>query len=468
MKRFCAGILCALLLGAGGSLQAQTKEEFEELKRQLRALQEKTERLEKRLAESEARPQARATRTAAAAPAVVVQQEQTAKETAQISSGRVSADEEGFIIRSADDSFRLRIRGIIQADGRFYMEDAGDEEIDNTFLLRRVRPTLEGTIFTHFDFKLMPEFGEGRSQIQDAYLEYTRFSAAKLRFGKFIAPVGLERLQSSSALLFVERAFPTNLLPNRDIGVQLSGAFADERFEYYLGIFNGVPDGGSGEINDNDAFDLAARVWLQPFKGSGAAAVEGLRFGVAGTVGDYTGSLPSYRTPGQRTFFRYDDDAEANGTRWRVSPQAYYSRGPFSLLAEYARSNQQVVSSTGITADADAQAWQVAGTFVLTGEDAAYRGVRPQNKFGEGGFGSLELVARYHELHIGDDVFEFALANPTRSARSARAFGIGLNWNLNRNIRAMLDYDRTWFDGGALNGDRSDEDAILTRVQLAF
>ena len=37
--------------------------------------------------------------------------------------------------------------------------------------------------------------------------------------GKFKVPVGLERLQSANDIRFVERAFPTSLLPNRDLGV---------------------------------------------------------------------------------------------------------------------------------------------------------------------------------------------------------------------------------------------------------
>jgi phosphate-selective porin OprO/OprP len=85
-----------------------------------------------------------------------------------------------------------------------------------------------------------------------------------------------------------------------------------------------------------------------------------------------------------------------------------------------------VQNATGLTTEVDAQAWQVVSTFVLTGEDAAYRGVRPKQNFGEGGLGSLELVARYGELHVGDEAFDFQLADPARSARSARGLALAL------------------------------------------
>ena len=53
----------------------------------------------------------------------------------------------------------------------------------------------------------------------------------KFRFGKFKPPVGLERLVSDSDMLFVERALPTDLVPNRDVGVQVYGENLRRRFQ---------------------------------------------------------------------------------------------------------------------------------------------------------------------------------------------------------------------------------------------
>jgi phosphate-selective porin OprO/OprP len=62
-----------------------------------------------------------------------------------------------------------------------------------------------------------------------------------------------------------------------------------------------------------------------------------------------------------------------------------------------------------------------------------------------------------------------SFADPSVSARQARAVGGGLNWWLNQNLRWMLDYERTRFEGGAANGaNRPDEKALLTRFFLAF
>ncbi len=76
----------------------------------------------------------------------------------------------------------------------------------STFLLRRVRPILQGTVYKYFDFRIMTDFGNGQSTVQDAYADFTYFPQTKFRFGKFKPPVGLERLVSGSEMLFVERA----------------------------------------------------------------------------------------------------------------------------------------------------------------------------------------------------------------------------------------------------------------------
>jgi phosphate-selective porin OprO/OprP len=46
---------------------------------------------------------------------------------------------------------------------------------------------------------------------------------------------------------------------------------------------------------------------------------------------------------------------------------------------------------------------------------------------------------------------------------------LGLNWYLNENLKWVLNYEQTSFDGGAAGGsDREDEKAFLTRVALGF
>jgi phosphate-selective porin OprO/OprP len=116
-------------------------------------------------------------------------------------------------------------------------------------------------------------------------------------------------------------------------------------------------------------------------------------------------------------------------------------------------------------------AWQLTGSWVLTGEDGSYRGVvKPSHPFaldGEG-WGAFELVARYGELDIDDDAFP-VYADPSVSVRSSRAWGLGVNWYLNSNLKLVLNYTDASFEGGApLGADRPDEEAIFSRLQVSF
>lgn len=389
-----------------------------------------------------------------------------------------TAGKEGFSLRAADNSYQLRLRGYVQADGRFFADDK-ERAVTDTFLLRRVRPILEGTVGKYFDFRLMTDFGNNTVSVQDAYVDAHPWSWAKLRAGKYKPPVGLERLQSGSELLFVERGLPTNLVPNRDVGAQLHGDLFDGAFTYALGAFNGVVDGGSGDLDNNDSKEFAGRVFALPFKNFSVAALQGLGVGVAGTYGDQRGStgtpfLPTLRTQGQQTFFTYRSDGTAagttvaNGIHSRISPQGYYYFGPFGLLWEYVSTSQRVQRDK-THATLNDEAWQVMASYVLTGEDASYRSVSPAQPFDltKRTWGAFELAARYGELNVDRKTFPF-FADPTKAARVAEAWGIGFNWYLNRNVKFQLNYEQTDFTGGGAKGERPKERAILSRFQVSF
>lgn len=381
----------------------------------------------------------------------------------------VKAGKDGFWIKSPDNAYSLRLGGYVHADGRFVSGQDSDTSND-TFLLRRVRPIFDGTVAQDFVFRIMPDFGEGKASLQDAYIEWKHFSQAKFRVGKFKEPFGIERLQSATDLRFVERALPTNLVPNRDIGVMLHGEFWKSIVSYQVGIFNGVADGGSIDRDDNEGKDLAGRLFIHPFKNSRTEIFQGLGVGGAVTYGvqDGSGVLGSYKTAGQETFFKYRSGVLAGEGHTRISPQAYYYYKSFGLLGEWVQSSQDIMRNEQIDR-IDNTGWQVQASYLLTGEKASYKGVSPIHPFDfkKGGYGAWEVVGRYSQLDVDSGAFP-VYADRAASAESAKAFGVGLNWYLNSNIKAMLDYERTGFVGGSITGDRKDESAIFLRVQVSF
>jgi phosphate-selective porin OprO/OprP len=391
----------------------------------------------------------------------------------------LQADSNGFALKSADGDFQLRLRGVVQADGRFFLDDDAHNGTD-TFLIRKARPILEGTVFRDFDFRLMPDFGNDTTALMDAYVEWRSWSWLKLRAGKFKPPVGLEQLQEDQYTEFAERALPTQLVPNRDIGVQMRGDLWEGIVQYQAGLFNGGADNVNSGIDNGDSKDFEARIFLEPFKTTTIDPVKGLGFGIAGTIGHEDGSvstpnLPSFKTAGQNTFFKYlsgtnsATTAIANGRHDRIGPQGYYYWGPLGLLGEYYISEQEV--QKGAARDyLRNTAWQVAGSLVLTGERASFRGVTPKHPFDlrKGDWGAVELVGRYNVLRVDPDAFP-TFANPNSSAQEARAWAVGMNWYLNKNLKLVLDYEQTAFDGGAAGGkDRETERVVFTRAQIAF
>jgi phosphate-selective porin OprO/OprP len=410
---------------------------------------------------------------------------QLKKEAPQISIGQ-----NGFGFKSADGNFGLKLEGVLQLDSRTFFNDHGIQGNDG-FILRRVRPIIEGTVYRDFDFLFVPDFGGSTVQIFDAYLNYRYDPALQLRAGKFKVPVGLEQLQSDAWLPFNERAFPTDLVPNRDLGVQLHGAPFGGVVNYAAGIFNGVGDARNSANSDFDNNkEFAGRLFFQPFRTTKINALKGLGFGAGGSYGSLSspsatglpnttgGTLPGYTTDGQQQFFAYNPTTGtvlADGEHWRISPQGYYYYGPFGLLGEYAISNQRVVKGAAAKR-LENTAWQVSASWVLTGEDNTYAGIVPERPFDprEGKWGAWQLAARYAELDIDKNAFP-TFSNPLTSANEAKAWSVGLNWWLNKNVRVLTSFSRTTFRGGGGTGTtapaivtRQPENTFFTRIQLAF
>ena len=390
---------------------------------------------------------------------------------------------DGFIFGTRDSGFQLRIRGVVQADGRAYFATANNQPLPDQFLIRRARPILEGTIGDFVDFRILPEFGQGNFQLLDAYIDLRPWKWLALRGGKYKTPFGLERLQQEQFLLFVERGLPQNLVPDRDIGASLHGDVGGGMLLYEAGVFNGTVDGGNVDGDTNDGKDWVFRLFSRPFARLRSDAIRNLGIGFAATYGKQRGTiaatgLPQLKTTGQNTFFSYLLDPSgvkpsivALGDRYRFSPQLDYYVGPVGLLAEYVYSATTVTPYlSGVETRLANQAWQVQASVVVTGEHASYEGVQPRRPFNirQRQFGALELAARYGELRVDAATFP-AFADPNKSARAALEWAGEANWHFTRLVKFAMLFARTTFKGGAAGGgDRAPENALIGRLQIAF
>jgi len=458
-------VMAAVSPLASGIYAQETTEDLPSLKKQIEALDQKVRILERKHE----------------------LEQETAGEKSR-SAPVVSLGPGGFQIRSADSNFVLKVRGYVQADARVYFDDKFPGAANDTFLLRRVRPIFEGSVFEKYDYRVMLDFGSGANStvanngfLQDAYLTARWRPEFQLQAGKFKEPVGLERLQSGANLLFVERGYPTQLVPNRDAGLQLQGDIKDGLFSYAAGVFNGVADGGSGDFETaDDDKDLAARVFAHPLRNAGLAGLRGLGLGFAGTWGSQEGAVRTYLSPGQQRFFGYragtgttaaTPNVVADGDHWRLAPQAYYYWGPLGVFGEYTISDQKLRRDDGTTTFGRVQntAWQVAASYFLTGEENSWKAVSPKSPFqpSRGGWGAWEIAGRIGQLEIDEDAFP-VFANPDTSAEKATSWAVGLNWHLNRNVKFNLDYEQTKFRGGSGGLLDNGEKVFFARAQVSW
>jgi phosphate-selective porin OprO/OprP len=458
--------------GAISVLRADTSDDIQALRAQIQQLDQQLRILERKQEIKDEEAAAAAKGAAAKASA-----DQTG---AAASEPKITINDKGFTLASADGADSVKIRGLVQLDSRVFFGDQGAST--NGFFLRRARLISEGTFSKLYSFQFVTEFGgTSAPSILDANLGVAIDPAFQLKFGKFKSPVGLEFLQSDSWTFFNERSIASDLVPNRDLGVLASGNVLSNTVSYSAGILNGVPDGAT---SNNAAFDndknAVGRIYATPFKNFDLAPLQGLSFGVSADLGrekTASGRTAGYKTDGQQTFFTYNAAVVADGQSWHLSPQGEYRYGPFGLIGEYVLSTVNVrPTAAAAKAQLENKAWQLASGYVLTGEDSSYNGVAPKTNFNPaaGTWGAFEIVGRFANLKIDDAAFPL-FASAAANADEATSAGIGLNWYLSKVAMVKFDYYQTKF-GFAPGAPavpatailRQDEKALITRFQLSF
>ncbi len=160
-----------------------------------------------------------------------------------------------------------------------------------------------------------------------------------------------------------------------------------------------------------------------------------------------------------------------------------------SLLSEYIRESETlkgpVYAGNAYHAVAN-EAYDVQLGWVLTGEDAAWNGVKlNQNSHS---WGSLQWVGRYQGLNFDQDSFSkydnggatatsVRFLNPRVSPTGLTSWGSALNYIPVNDVKISLDWEEThYIDGnktsgagaGTVTADRETEKVLFSRVQFAF
>jgi phosphate-selective porin OprO/OprP len=395
----------------------------------------------------------------------------------------------GIFIESADKNFLFRITGQIQADYREFLRTKDRTDID-TFLLRRARLGIEATVFKFYDFRFLPDYGQGTSIIQDAYMNVRYWNEVQFEIGRFKQPISYEQLIQDRYVPTLERSIIDQLVPQRDLGAMIHGedVFAN-RLDYAVSISNGEINGNSTDLNNHK--DVDGRVAVRPL--NDPDNWEWARYfgvGVSGGFGIEQEPInpATLRTPDTVPFFNFNSTVRADGLRTRLCPELTYFYGPVGFVAEYYEEHQDMrPAATGAGAhfleDVPFRGYVLLGTCFLTGET---RTTYSQHIFPLHNFdprhpcscpGAWELVARVSHLDVGNIVYSpgaAALANPATTANVATEYTLGFNWYFNGFVRMQFNYEHDMFNRSVLlgpsvaNDELRSQDSLFTRFQIIF
>lgn len=457
VARWTWSIRAATALGLVGLAQgasAQANPEIEAMKREIRALQQQLNTMQRRVeARSEPARRGGVVRKGADTVAVAV--------AAPPSLGGVTFPNGRPTFTSGDGNFTFGIYSRAQIDVGTYFDEQG-RDFNDGWNIRRARIGVLGSVWKDFNYSLIYDFGgspDGTGSLYEASVGYSGLKPFNFRIGAFKPFFSLEDSISSADLLFHERASIVEIARSVAAGtarMSAGGSVADEG--YFASAYLTGPTVGV-EANDEQV-GAVARVAFQPFRGpnylvhvgaSGAAAFAPTQ-NDAGVIGVSRRQIqlrdrPEIRIDSTRlidTGLLSYRDAYTGG----FEVAGHYEN--FSLQGEYYAINVDQDRAPGLLSpNLTFDGYYVQGSWIMTGESrryntnsAAYGQPRVESPLHAGGWGAWELVGRYSFANLNDKDVPGRSVASTGGVRGGEqtTYTVGLNWYPNNNVRFMLDY----------------------------
>jgi phosphate-selective porin OprO/OprP len=427
----------------------------------------------------------------------VIREEVHAQPTVSVANGRPT-------FTSPDGAFKIALRSVVQFDAAHYDVSPlrTDNDLGSGTNFRRVRFGFDGTAYKDWNFALWGEWGGSGGEapaLNQAYLEYAGWKpfdfadAVRLRVGAWATPTGLEDATSNTESLFLERAAVAELVRGLAGGDGRTGVGAFTKGDNWYasavltGKVVGVP--ATPELSQQSGYILRA-AW-NPIHAADYDAHLGVSYqGIlepadtaAGTVEAQAVRLqerPELRVSGTRlvdTGAITANGLAALGLEAGASWKNLYAAGEWFKIDV----SRNTVGAARSPFDPSFSGWYLQGAWALTGEHHAwsnvnggFNGIRPARPFapGKGGWGGLELAARYSVLDLNDHAGVAGVAAPLGGIRGGeqKISTLGVNWYPNNVVRFLLDYQKINVDRLNTAGTRIDSDVnvISLRSQFAF
>lgn len=524
-------IATTMIVGLFGIDQASAENgtnneaEIAMLKQQLRLMEAKLDRLEKKTsanAAAAASANAKADDAKAKSAAVNASAAIPVKGPVAPSDAIVRMTNNRPTICTADDQNCIAITSRLHLDAGGYnyrpnTAATAPQRLDDGFNARRARIGVIGKFLGDWNYALVYDFagssdgfggtasaggtavgflpGGALSGIENAFLSYTGFKpfggTLAIEGGYMDIPYTLEESMSSNDILFMERASSQNLAVNMAAGDGRSTfgmRWYNERF--WAGAYATGPSPGAihsaSSVNPNgtsEQFGTVARVAGQLLSDHDYSLHLGVdaEFLISPPHNFVTGAQTL--TLSDRPELRIDPTSIiSTGALAGVSGAQVYSAeaagtyGSVFFQGEYFWYNIDRSALPGLSS-LKFDGGYAEASYVLTGEaraynpaSAAYGGVIPLNPFSlsGGGWGAWEIAGRFSTIDLND---QLASANGVAGGRQT-IYTAGLNWYPNRNVRFMFDYLHGSIAKQISSTNAGDAgakfDAFAMRTQVAF
>lgn len=418
---------------------------------------------------------------------------------------------EGVIFENPRGNWAVRVSGRAQLDYRYFEQD---EALSDTFSMRRIRLGAGVTLYKDYSVYVEGDFASGdatgttQQQMRAtlAYIDYTHWKQARIRFGQFKPQIGLEQTLLDLQSDYMERGLQQNILDgnniNYDRGFMVYGAPVPGTW-YAVTLSNGTGQNleeKQSTIPDavNDSKDVTFRGVLDfaqilDVKDSILHIGVGYKWGEQANPANASAFVaPAARTEARGMTFFTPLAFNAAGRdvstidREMAVGEMLLAHGPVKLQGEYWQATYEGTRfSPGPVEDfsRNIKAGYLSAMWLITGEnysdnyrDSIPQKIKPRNKFGWGegeGWGAWEAGLRYSFF----DASDFKTTNTVStgqlaagSTNKAQSYTAQLKWIHNIYTRAILDYVHTEFDTpvtvNTLTFDK--EDAVMMRVQVDF
>jgi hypothetical protein len=312
---------------------------------------------------------------------------------------------EGFILRSADDAYKLRIG--LQSAYKFepIYQDGKSQNRPSFFVLR---PIFAGSLVKPWiRFWTSLELASNPVFLLDSYVELQPWEQFGARVGQQYTLLSRHEQFGPQQILFPEWAPVAEYFwTGRDKGVTLWGLLADKRFEYYAGLYSGSPLRQFTTIAGN--YVVEGRLSWNPLGPPGSTEFpyisdESSPFRLSVSLQGYTGKIQLAEENFNPSTFRFDATASGTTRRQNCGVADLWLQGRrFAFLVEgYARETDpdlgildDIYTSVGV--------WGQLGFLLVPRHlDVAVRGnwLNPSTSLGNDRFVSGEIQLAYYITH---------------------------------------------------------------------